>query len=108
MTAGEAEFHAEGVGLLASAGEATGPPVRLLGAFELRYQRRGQKNTMHLCMVAEHADHLLRSPRARSVGGDDTGSRRNLADRLLSLATIEFQDPAMTWLRGTRGESRSQ
>jgi hypothetical protein len=24
MTAGEAEFHAEGVGLLASAGEATG------------------------------------------------------------------------------------
>ena len=35
MTAGEAEFHAEGVGLLASAGEATG-----------------------LCMVAERADHL--------------------------------------------------
>jgi hypothetical protein len=63
---------------------------------------------MHLCMAAERADHLLRSPRARSVGGDDTGTRRNLADRLLSLATMEFQDPAMTWLRGARGESRSQ
>jgi hypothetical protein len=35
MTAGEAEFHADGVGLLASAGEATG-----------------------LCMVEELAGHL--------------------------------------------------
>jgi hypothetical protein len=58
MTAGEAEFHAEGVGLLASAGEATGSLVRRLGAFERQYQCRRQKNTMHLCMVAERADHL--------------------------------------------------
>ena len=58
MTAGEPEFHAEGVGLLASAGEAIGSLVRRLGAFERLYQRRGQKNTMHLCMVAERADHL--------------------------------------------------
>ena len=58
MTAGEAEFHAEGVGLLASAGEATGALVRRLGAFERLYQRRRQKNTRHVCMVAERADHL--------------------------------------------------
>jgi hypothetical protein len=37
-----------------------------------------------------------------------TGDRRNLADRLLSLASMEFQDPAVTWRRGTRGEIRSQ
>jgi hypothetical protein len=58
MTAGKAEFRAEGVGLLASAGEATGTLVRRLGAFERLYQRRQQKNTMQLCMVAELADHL--------------------------------------------------
>jgi hypothetical protein len=58
MTAGEAEFHAEGVGLLASAGETTGTLVRRLGAFERLYHRRQQKNTMHFCMVAELADYL--------------------------------------------------
>jgi hypothetical protein len=58
MAAGEAEFHAEGVGLLASAGEATGTLVRRLGAFERLYRRRQQKNTMHFCVVAELADHL--------------------------------------------------
>jgi hypothetical protein len=58
MTAGEAEFHADGVGLLASAGEATGSFVRRLGAFERLNQRRRQNNTMHLCMVEELADHL--------------------------------------------------
>jgi hypothetical protein len=47
MTAGEAEFHAEGVGLLASAGEATGTLVSRLGAFERLYQRGRQKNTTH-------------------------------------------------------------
>jgi hypothetical protein len=31
---------------------------------------------MHLCMVAERADHLLRSPLARSVGGDDDANTR--------------------------------
>jgi hypothetical protein len=58
MTAGEAEFHAEGVGLLASAGQATGTSVRRLGSFERLYRRRQQKNPMHFCMVAELADHL--------------------------------------------------
>jgi hypothetical protein len=58
MTAREAGFHAEGVGLLASAGEATGTLVRRLDAFERLYHRRRQKNTMHFCMVAELADHL--------------------------------------------------
>jgi hypothetical protein len=58
MTAGEAEFHAEGVGLLASAGEATSTLVRRLGAFERLYQRRRQKNTRHVCVVVERADHL--------------------------------------------------
>jgi len=38
--------------------KAIGSLVRRLGAFERLYQRRGQKNTMHLCMVAERADHL--------------------------------------------------
>jgi hypothetical protein len=58
MTAGEAAFHAEGVGLLASAGEATGSFVRGLGAFEGLNQGRRQRNTMHLCIVEELADHL--------------------------------------------------
>lgn len=58
MTAGKAEFHAGGVGLVASASEATGTLVRRLGAFERLYQRRQQKNTMHFCVVAELADDL--------------------------------------------------
>jgi hypothetical protein len=41
---------------------------------------------------------------------EPTGGGRHLADRLLSVATMEIQDPIteVTWLRGTRGEVRSQ
>jgi hypothetical protein len=53
MTAGEAEFDAEGVGLLASAGEATG-----------------------LCVVAEALTTSIRSPLAGSAGGDDDTNTR--------------------------------
>jgi hypothetical protein len=38
---------------------------------------------------------------------EPTGGRRNLADRLLSLATMEFQDPAVTSVGTTENVARA-
>jgi hypothetical protein len=38
---------------------------------------------------------------------EPTAGRRNLADRLLSLATMEFQDPAVTSVGATANVARA-
>jgi hypothetical protein len=76
MSTGEAEFHAEGVGPLASAGEATGSLVRRLGAFERLYQRRGKRTRCTCAWWSSALTTSIRSPRAGSLGGDDDANAR--------------------------------
>jgi hypothetical protein len=60
------EFHADGVLTRPSATAAKGALVGTHGAFEQTYHRHQQRNTMHLCAVAELADDL--DPSALDAG----------------------------------------